>query len=221
VFVLNDVLYIRSDNQNDKQMDNQIITEFISISDAVTRYKISQNKLRKIIREQKGSKNVNTSKIEGKHGFKYLISVAYLDAMFTPVNKVETSLKQGRNEPKTSLKQDNQADNQKQSNNNQLDNRLIKQLQETNNQLSRTVTSQQTTIKDLTNTLQEQNKIIVAQSLQIHRLSEPTTRERWNATEPPQSENIKQGPGTSKIELLIITILVVCIVATIVFLILR
>jgi DNA anti-recombination protein RmuC len=193
--------------------------EFISISDAVTRYKISQNKLRKLVKDNKGTNHVQTVEITGKHGFKYLISVAYLDAMFTPVNKVETSLKQGRNEHKTSIKQDNQADNQKQSNNNQADNRLIKQLQETNKQLSDTVTSQQTTIKDLTNTLQEQNKIIVAQSLQIHRLSEPTTTERWN--EPPPNENIKQGSGTSKIELLIITILVVCIVATIVFLIVR
>jgi hypothetical protein len=205
VVVLNDVcifvLAILKTSKKQAKMTN----EFISISEAVTRYKISQNKVRRLVRDNKGTNHVQMVEIEGKHGFKYLISVAYLNDMFAPLNKAETSLKQSKNEPKTKIKQDNQ-----------LDNRLIIQLQETNKQLSDTVTSQQTTIKDLTNTLQEQNKIIVAQSLQIHRISEPTT-ERWTEP-PPPNKKIKQLPGSLNIELLIITILVVCIVIVIAYL---
>ena len=190
--------------------------EFISISEAVTRYKVSQNKLRKIVKEQKESKHVQTVEIKGKHGFKYLISIAYLDNLFTVVNEPKTSLKQSSNEVETELKRGDNQNSHFDNQNNQFDNRLIKQLQETNKQLSDTVTSQQTTIKDLTNTLQEQNKIIVAQSLQIHRLSEPTTTERWN--EPTTTEKSKQLPGSLNIELLIISVLVVCIVIVIIYL---
>lgn len=174
--------------------------EFISISEAVTVYKTSQNKVRKIVNDNKGTGNIKTVEIKGKHGFKYLISVAYLDALFTPVNEAETKQKQSVNEAETKLKQDNQLDNQ-----------LVIQLQETNKQLSNIVTSQQTTIKDLTNTLQEQNKIIVGQSLQIHRLSEPSMERQGPGV-------TKIEPGTTKFELLIITVLVVCIVIVVVYL---
>ena len=193
-------------------------TKFISISEAVTRYKISQNKVRKIVKEQKGTVNVQTVEIKGKHGFKYLVSVAYLDTMFITVNKVETKLKQSDNEPETRLKQDNQLDSQNKRTDSQIDNRLIKQLQETNKQLSDTVTSQQTTIKDLTTTLQEQQKIVIAQSLQIGVLSEGTSHHRMTK-ESKKDEGIKaETKKTPTIELLIITVLVVCIVAVIAFL---
>lgn len=79
-------------------------TEFISVLDAVTRYDVSQNKIRKIVKDNKGTENVKQVAIKGKHGFKYLISVNYLDTMFTPVNKAKTKQKRSKNEVKTRLK---------------------------------------------------------------------------------------------------------------------
>jgi len=195
-------------------MNNQ----FISINEAVTRYKISQSKLRKIIKELDGTANVQKVAIQGRHGFKYLISVQYLDALFNVVT-----------EPKNEPKNDN--------NTGSLHDVLIKQLTDENKQLNNQINKQFETIKDLTTTLQEQNKIVIAQSLQISRLSEPPMErqrwnatdgtppsERWNATEQNQIENEKHktGPNDTKkmltIELLIISILVVCIVAVTVYL---
>jgi hypothetical protein len=183
-----------------------MITKFISINEAVTRYKISQTKLRKIVKDNQETKHIQKVAITGRYGFKYLISVQYLDSLFNVVTEP-------KNKPKQEFSQDNQNE------------RLIKQLQQSNYQLSDTITSQQTTIKDLTTTLQDQQKIVIAQSLQISRLSEPQMErpnERTTAPNHIEFENSKVGPDNNKktvtIELLIITVLVVCIVFVIAYL---
>ena len=157
-----------------------MIGNYISINDAVTTYKISQSKLRKKIKELDGTVHVKKTAIKGRHGFKYLISVAYLDSLFGIVTTSE-------NESKSDS----------------LDNVLIIQLTSENKQLINQVDKQFETIKGLTNTIQEQNKIVIAQSLQIHRLNEPVTIKNDNKL---------------TIENWIITILVICIVIVIIYL---
>lgn len=148
-------------------MDNQNESEFISISDAVTTYKVSSNKIRKLVKENKGLENIKKVAINGKHGFKYLISVDYLNTLFNATNKPKTSLKQGKNEVETESKQDKQ-----------LDNRLINQLQATNKQLSTQIESQSKVIENLSNTIKDQNKVIVAQAMQVHQLNELSSSDR-------------------------------------------
>ena len=155
-----------------------MIGNYISISDAANKYKVSSAKIRKIVKSNIDTKDVKKTAIKGRHGFKYLISVAYLDSLFGIVTTSE-------NESKSDS----------------LDNVLIIQLTSENKQLINQVDKQFETIKGLTNTIQEQNKIVIAQSLQIHRLNEPVT--------------IKND---SKIESLIISVLVVCIVIVIIYL---
>ena len=157
-----------------------MIGNYISINDAVTTYKISQSKLRKIVKSLNGTKHVKKTQITGRHGFKYLISVSYLDSLLSDVKTSEINSK-----------------------NENLDNALNSQLISENKQLTNTVNKQFETIKSLTSTIQEQNKIVIAQSLQIHRLNEPVT--------------IKNDSKLT-IENLIITILVICIVIVIIYL---
>lgn len=183
--------------------------EFISISDAVTQYKVSQNKIRKIVKDNARTNFIKTVPITGKSGFKYLISTSFLDSVFG-IGKAETSQKQGINEPKTDFKQDNQ---------------LIIQLQSENKQLSNQINRQNETIDKLTDTISEQNKVIISQSMQIYQLTtatEPPPNERATAPNQIHFENSKVGPDNTKkmltIELLIISILVVCIVVIIAFL---
>lgn len=164
--------------------------KFISVNEAILRYEISQNKVRKVIKDAKGTEHVKQAKIKGKHGFKYLISVDYLDTMFNPVNEVRTNQKQGKNEVET-------------------DNQLVIQLKTENNRLSNQIDKQNETIKELTTTLQEQQKIVIAQSLQISRLSEPKGFTPGEKITPGKTYNF---------ESIIIVILVCCIVAVLVFL---
>jgi hypothetical protein len=156
-----------------------MIGNYISINDAVTTYKISQSKLRKIVKSLNGTNHVKKTQITGRHGFKYLISVAYLDSLLSDVRTTQN---------------DTQSDS--------LDNVLIIQLTSENKQLINQVDKQFETIKGLTNTIQEQNKIVIAQSLQIHRLGEPL---------PVSNSKLN-------IENWIITILVICIVIVIIYL---
>jgi DNA-binding transcriptional regulator GbsR (MarR family) len=156
-----------------------MIGNYISINDAVTTYKISQSKLRKIVKSLNGTKHVKKTQITGRHGFKYLISVAYLDSLLSDVKTSEINSK-----------------------NENLDNVLIIQLTSENKQLINQVDKQFETIKGLTNTIQEQNKIVIAQSLQIHRLGEPL---------PVSNSKLN-------IENLIISVLVICIVIVIIYL---
>ena len=173
--VLNDVCIFVLCNQ----ITIKMIGNYISINEAVTTYKISQSKLRKKIKELDGTVHVKKTAIKGRHGFKYLISVAYLDSLFGIVTTSE-------NESKSDS----------------LDNVLIIQLTSENKQLINQVDKQFETIKGLTNTIQEQNKIVIAQSLQIHRLGEPL---------PVSNSKLN-------IENLIISVLVVCIVIVIIYL---
>jgi polyhydroxyalkanoate synthesis regulator phasin len=168
-------------------------SKYISIKDVVARYEISTSKARKIVNEYKHTANVQTSKINGRHGFKYQISIEFLDELLK-------------------VAPDKQAPNKAEK----FDNTLVNQLQATNNQLSNQIDTQNDIIKNLTTTLQEQQKVVVAQSLQISRLSERTT------TEPQWNNPSDQGPTTTKktttIELLIIVVLLICIVAAIAYL---
>jgi uncharacterized coiled-coil protein SlyX len=199
------------------------MNDFLSISDATKIYKVSSNTLRKLVKDNLESEHIKTFAIKSRHGFKYLISISFLDSLY----KAKTDSKQTANFGSTNLDSDTKIGNTKQDSSTKNsstkigsnDNRFIKQLQETNKQQSDTITSQQTTIKDLTTTLQEQQKVVIAQSLQISRLSERTSSnepmEQWNNPSD-------QGPTTTKktttIELLIIVVLLICIVAVIIYL---
>jgi transposase len=169
-------------------------SKYISIKDIVTRYEISTAKARKIVNQYKHTANVQTSKINGRHGFKYQISIEFLDELLKVAPDKQTP---------------NKAE--------KFDNTLVNQLQATNNQLCKQVETQNAIIKNLTTTLQEQQKVVIAQSLQISRLSERTT------TEPQWNNPSDQGPTpdtkkTTTIELLIIVVLLICIVAVIIYL---
>jgi uncharacterized coiled-coil protein SlyX len=171
-----------------------MISKYISIKDVVARYEISTSKARKIVNQYKDTKHVQTSKINGRHGFKYQISIEFLDELL----KVAPD----KQAPPLAEK---------------FDNTLLIQLQTTNNQLCKQVETQNDIIKNLTTTLQEQQKVVIAQSLQISRLSERTNEQhaQWN-NEPagPGNDNKK----TTTIELTIIVVLVVCIVAAVYYL---
>jgi uncharacterized coiled-coil protein SlyX len=170
-----------------------MISKYISIKDVVARYEISTSKARKIVNQYKDTKHVQTSKINGRHGFKYQISIEFLDELLK-------------------VAPDKQAPNKAEK----FDNTLVNQLQATNNQLSNQIDTQNDIIKNLTTTLQEQQKVVVAQSLQISRLSERTTTEpQWNNPTPEPTPDTKK---TTTIELLIVVVLVVCIVAVIIYL---
>jgi len=162
-----------------------MIGNYISINDAVTTYKISQSKLRKIVKSLNGTNHVKKTQITGRHGFKYLISVAYLDSLLSDVRTTQN---------------DTKSDS--------LDNALNSQLISENKQLTNTVNKQFETIKSLTNTIQEQNKIVIAQSLQIYRLGEPDSI---------KNDNIKSDKIMT-IETLIVIILLSCIVVIIFYL---
>jgi len=184
------------------------MNEFISISDAAKKYKVSSNTLRKLVKDNLDSEHIKTFAIKSRHGFKYVVSISFLNSLYML---------------KTGITKDTKNSNTKNSidtkNSNGSDTKFINQLQATNKQQSDTITSQQTTIKDLTTTLQEQQKVVVAQSLQISRLSERTSSNEQHAQ---WSEPSDQGPTTTKknttIELLIIVFLLICIVAVIIYL---
>jgi uncharacterized coiled-coil protein SlyX len=169
-----------------------MISKYISIKDVVARYEISTSKARKIVNQYKHTANVQTSKINGRHGFKYQISIEFLDELLK-------------------VAPDKQAPNKAEK----FDNTLVNQLQATNNQLCKQVENQNDIIKNLTTTLQEQQKVVVAQSLQISRLSERTTTNEQHAQ---WSEPTPDTKKTTTIELLIIVVLLICIVAVIIYL---
>jgi uncharacterized coiled-coil protein SlyX len=169
-----------------------MISKYISIKDVVARYEISTSKARKIVNQYKDTKHVQTSKINGRHGFKYQISIEFLDELL----KVAPD----KQAPPLAEK---------------FDNTLLIQLQTTNNQLCKQVETQNDIIKNLTTTLQEQQKVVVAQSLQISRLSERTTTNEQHAQ---WSEPTPDTKKTTTIELLIIVVLLICIVAVIIYL---
>ena len=174
-------------------------SDFISINDAAAKYQISQNKVRKLVKENKGTKHVKTVGIKGKHGFKYLISVSYLDAIFYPTNEPSHQ----RAKPK----QDINLDNQNNQNNNQL---IIHQITSENKRLSNQIESQIKVIENLSNTIKDQNKVIISQSMQVHQLTERTT------TEPTKIRTTE--PQILTFENIMVFVLVCCMVAVIVYL---
>jgi uncharacterized coiled-coil protein SlyX len=181
------------------------MNEFISISDAAKKYKVSSNTLRKLVKDNLESEHIKTFAIKSRHGFKYVVSISFLNSLYML---------------KTGITKDTKNSNTKNSidtkNSNGSDTKFINQLQATNNQLCKQVDTQNDIIKNLTTTLQEQQKVVVAQSLQISRLSERTTTEpQWNEPTPGPGDDTKK---TTTIELLIIVVLVVCIVAVIAYL---
>jgi uncharacterized coiled-coil protein SlyX len=192
------------------------MNEFISISDATKIYKVSSNTLRKLVKDNLDSEHIKTVAIKSRHGFKYLISISFLNSLYMLKTGITKDTKNSNTKNSIDTKNSNGSDTK---NSNESDTKFINQLQATNNQLCKQVDTQNDIIKNLTTTLQEQQKVVVAQSLQISRLSERTTTEphvQWN-------EPSDQGPNnttkkTTTIELLIVVVLVVCIVAVIIYL---
>lgn len=169
-----------------------MITKFISISDASKMFNVSSNTIRKIVRTNKDTEHVKTEQIRGKHGFKYVVSIDYLDSIYN-----------SDSEPKTDVKNDFKSSNQ----NNQIDNQINNQIDNQIKQLNKQVDNQNNIIDKLTDTIQEQNKIIVSQSMQIYQLT--TTTEQ----QPPSKEQ-----NNSNFEKIIISILIVCIIIVIAYL---
>ena len=157
-------------------MNNQ----FLSITDAAEHYQVSANTIRRIVQKIKHTQHIKQTAIKGRHGFKYLISMQYLDSIYNSQGK---------------------------SNNNQNDNQLNNQNDNQLNNLQRQIDNQNQIIDKLTDTIQEQNKVIISQSMQIHQLTTTTTK--MNADEQEQY---------SLFEKLIISVLVIVILAVCYFL---
>lgn len=173
-------------------MNNQ----FISINEASKLFDVSSNTIRKIIKSNIDTDNVKTEPIKGKHGFKYVVSIEYLNSIYN-----NQSIER---EPKTDLKNGFKSSNQNnkfdRQNNNQIDRQIDRQIDKLNNQIDK----QNQIIDKLTDTINEQNKVIVSQSMQIYQLTSSSSSD----TEPP----------SSNVETLIIVVLVLCIVAVIIYL---
>jgi uncharacterized coiled-coil protein SlyX len=185
------------------------MNEFISISDAAKKYKVSSNTLRKLVKDNLESEHIKTFAIKSRHGFKYLISISFLNSLYMLKTGITKDTKNSNTKNSIDTKNSNGSDTK---NSNGSDTKFINQLQATNNQLCKQVETQNDIIKNLTTTLQEQQKVVVAQSLQISRLSERTTTEpQWNNPTPDTKK-------TTTIELLIIVVLLICIVAVIIYL---
>ena len=155
-------------------MNNQ----FLSITDAAEHYQVSINTIRRIVQKIKHTEHVKQVSIKGRHGFKYVVSVNYLDSIYNSKNS---------------------------SNNNQKDNQLNNQNDNQLNNLQRQVDRQNVIIEKLTDTVNEQNKVIISQSMQIHQLTTTTT------TAPAEH-------GRTTFENVVISILVVCIIAIMLYL---
>jgi len=190
------------------------MNDFLSISDATKIYKVSSNTLRKLVKDNLESEHIKTVAIKSRHGFKYLISISFLNSLYMLKAGITKDTKNSNTKNSIDTKNSNGSDTK---NSNESDTKFINQLQATNNQLCKQVDTQNDIIKNLTTTLQEQQKVVVAQSLQISRLSE-----RTSSNEPQWNEPSDQGPTTTKktttIELLIIVVLLICIVAAIAYL---
>jgi uncharacterized coiled-coil protein SlyX len=185
------------------------MNDFLSISDATKIYKVSSNTLRKLVKDNLESEHIKTFAIKSRHGFKYLISISFLNSLYMLKTGITKDTKNSNTKNSIDTKNSNGSDTK---NSNESDTKFINQLQATNNQLCKQVETQNDIIKNLTTTLQEQQKVVVAQSLQISRLSERTTTEpQWNNPTPDKKK-------TTTIELLIIVVLLICIVAAIAYL---
>lgn len=161
-------------------MNNQ----FLSINDAAKYYDVSSNTIRRIVYKIKHTQHIKQIEIKGRHGFKYLISMQYLDSIYN-----------------------NQSNNNNNQNDNQLNNQNDNQNDNQLNNLQRQIDNQNQIIDKLTDTIQEQNKVIISQSMQIHQLTTTTTK--MNADEQEQY---------SFFEKLIISVLVIVILAVCFFL---
>ena len=190
------------------------MNDFLSISDATKIYKVSSNTLRKLVKDNLESEHIKTVAIKSRHGFKYLISISFLNSLYMLKAGITKDTKNSNTKNSIDTKNSNGSDTK---NSNESDTKFINQLQATNNQLCKQVDTQNDIIKNLTTTLQEQQKVVVAQSLQISRLSERTNEQhaQWNETTPEPTPDTKK---TTTIELLIIVVLLICIVAAIAYL---
>lgn len=140
--------------------------KFISIKEATEIYKVSNNTIRKIIKSNIATDHVKTEPIKNRYGFKYLISVSFLDSLYGGKTSTEPP---SHHEHTTTL-------------NNQLITKLNNQI---DNQ-QKIIDNQQKTINSLSDTIKDQNKVIVSQSIQIYQLRPSTT----TSTEPP-NDNIE------------------------------
>ena len=161
-------------------MNNQ----FLSITDAAEHYQVSSNTIRRIVQKIKHTEHVKKVAIKGRHGFKYLISVQYLDSIYNSQGKSNNN-----------------------QNNNQFDNQLNNQNDNLIDNLNNQIDKQNQIIDKLTDTIKDQNKVIVSQSMQIHQLTSTA-----NKTNAPEQEQY------SLFEKLIISVLVIVILAVCYFL---
>lgn len=186
---------------------------FLSINDAAKMYNVSSNTIRKIVKANINTGHVRTEQIKGKHGFKYLVSVELLNTVSTSqksqnvlnsyLNRTQIALNSHLNRTQTVLNSySNQEQQSKKQVLNENDNHQISKLESENKQLSKQIVKQNEIIDKLTDTISEQNKVIVSQSMQIHQLSE-----RAGAT---IESNHREQKGTN-IENFVIAFLIVFI----------
>jgi len=58
------------------------MNDFLSISDATKIYKVSSNTLRKLVKDNLDTEHIKTVAIKSRHGFKYLISISFLNSLY-------------------------------------------------------------------------------------------------------------------------------------------
>lgn len=166
--------------------------QFVSINDASKLFKVSTNTIRKIVRNNVDTSHVQKQAIKGKHGFKYVISIDYLNSIYNDNKLLKNDT--------TNVKNDYSSNKQS---SNEIDTQSSKQI----DKLYKQIDKQNLIIEKLTDTVSEQNKIIVAQSMQVHQL-----------TSSNELKQKRQDLTYFNLESIIIIVLVVCIVAVIAYL---
>jgi len=162
--------------------------QFISINDASKLFKVSTNTIRKIVRNNVDTKNVQKQAIKGKHGFKYVISIDYLNSIYNDNKLLKNDTTNVKNDYSSNKQSSNEIDTQ-------ID-KLYKQIDKQN-----------VIIEKLTDTISEQNKVIISQSMQVHQL-----------TSSNEQKQKRQDLTYFNLESIIIVVLVVCIVAVVAYL---
>jgi len=162
--------------------------QFVSISDASKLFKVSTNTIRKIVRNNVDTNHVQKIAIKGKHGFKYVVSIDYLNSIYNDNKLLKNDTTNVKNDYSSNKQSSNEIDTQ-------ID-KLYKQIGKQN-----------VIIEKLTDTISEQNKVIISQSMQVHQL-----------TSSNEQKQKRQDLTYFNLESIIIIVLVVCIVAVIAYL---
>lgn len=166
-----------------------MINEFISISDAAKRYDVSTNTIRKIVRSNVDTDFIQKVAIKGKHGFKYLVSTKLLDNINKPKSEQNYTKNQAESKENETVNDGKQFDNENSS-------QFVSNLVNENKQLNKRIDKQNQIIEKLTDTISEQNKVIISQAMQVHQLTEQTTH---HPTEHPTEQKTNDTSNTSEI----------------------